>query len=263
MVCPLSFLHDCFDMNVFCSLDLYSLRICILLRIEYVIFLTCSSSSKFSQILSWELVAKRGASWTLHYVKSAYAVTDVPDQVPELISQRRRWFNGSFFAGVHSIAHFYYIYRSSHSFARKACIHIQMVYQLCNLILSWFALANYYITFALVSESIEDKSFNLPKWIKTVNVILHYSYLGLLMMCFILGLGNRPQGSKWGYTVAMIGFSVITICVTVRFGFWSCCSTCANILTMDLTRVLLAYYRRQRSFLPSRVSKTLPARMGR
>ena len=33
------------------------------------------------QILCWELVSKRGGSWVLHYVKSAYAVTDVPDQV--------------------------------------------------------------------------------------------------------------------------------------------------------------------------------------
>ena len=30
-------------------------------------------------------------------------------------------------------------------------------------------------------------------------------------MCFILSLGNRPQGSKWGYTLAMIGFALITI----------------------------------------------------
>ena len=33
------------------------------------------------QILCWELVSKRGGSWVLHYVKSAYAVTDTPDQV--------------------------------------------------------------------------------------------------------------------------------------------------------------------------------------
>ena len=181
-------------------------------------------------------MSKRGGRWILYYVKSAYAITDVPDQVPELISQRRRWFNGSFFAGVHSIVNFYYIYRSSHSFFRKAWIQFQMVYQLFNLILSWFALANYYITFAVVSESIEHKSFNPPKWIATVNVILNYSYLVLLMMCFILSLGNRPQGSKLGYMVAMIGFSVITICVTVRFGFGAV--LLVPILTMDLTRVL-------------------------
>ena len=33
------------------------------------------------RILCWELVSKRNESWILHYVKSAYAVTDVPDQV--------------------------------------------------------------------------------------------------------------------------------------------------------------------------------------
>lgn len=35
-------------------------------------------------------------------------------------------------------------------------------------------------------------------------------------MCFILSLGNRPQGSKWGYTGAMIGFAFITVYMTVR-----------------------------------------------
>ena len=28
-----------------------------------------------------DAVAKRGSSWILHYVKSAYATTDVPDRV--------------------------------------------------------------------------------------------------------------------------------------------------------------------------------------
>ena len=60
----------------------------------------------------------------------------------------------------------------------------------------------------------EDPSFHLPG-IHIVNIILNYFYLGLLIMCFILSLGNRPQGSKWGYTLAMIGFSLITIYMTV------------------------------------------------
>ncbi|TFK68451.1 glycosyltransferase family 2 protein [Pluteus cervinus] len=166
------------------------------------------------RILCWELVSKRGGSWTLHYVKSAYAVTDVPDQVPELISQRRRWLNGSFFAAVHSTFHFYYIYRSAHTFLRKFWIHVEMFYQLFNLVFSWFGLANYYIAFSILSDSMEDPSFHL-KGIHIVNIILNYFYLGLLVTCFILSLGNRPQGSKWGYTMAIIGFGVITIYMTI------------------------------------------------
>ncbi|THU77602.1 glycosyltransferase family 2 protein [Dendrothele bispora CBS 962.96] len=166
------------------------------------------------RILCWELVSKRGGSWILHYVKSAYAITDVPDQIPELISQRRRWLNGSFFAAVHSTFHFYYIYRSAHSFMRKFWIHVEMLYQTFNLIFSWFGLANYYIAFVILADAMEDPSFNI-KGINILNIILNYLYLGLLVMCFLLSLGNRPQGSKWAFTTAIIGFGVITIYMTV------------------------------------------------
>ncbi|KAI0073004.1 glycosyltransferase family 2 protein [Panus rudis PR-1116 ss-1] len=171
------------------------------------------------RILCWELVSKRGGSWILHYVKSAYAVTDVPDQVPELISQRRRWLNGSFFAAIHSTVKFHYIYRSSHSFMRKFWIHVELIYQTFNLIFSWFALGNYYIAFVILSESMEDPSFHLGKGIHILNLILNYFYLGLLVMCFLLSLGNRPQGAKWGYTMAFIGFALITIYMTVSAFF--------------------------------------------
>ncbi|KIY66737.1 glycosyltransferase family 2 protein [Cylindrobasidium torrendii FP15055 ss-10] len=165
------------------------------------------------RILCWELVSKRGGSWILHYVKSAYAITDVPDTVAELISQRRRWLNGSFFAAVHSTLHFYYIYRSAHSLLRKFWIHVEIVYQFFQLVFSWFALANYYIAFVILTDAMEADEFHI-KGIHVVNVILNYFYLGLLIMCFLLALGNRPQGSKWGYTTAFIGFGLITIYMT-------------------------------------------------
>ncbi|PCH40454.1 glycosyltransferase family 2 protein [Wolfiporia cocos MD-104 SS10] len=171
------------------------------------------------RILCWELVSKRGASWILHYVKSAYGVTDVPDQVPELISQRRRWLNGSFFAGIHGTVKFYYIYRSSHSFLRKFWIHVEFIYQTYNLLFSWFGLGNFYIFFIILSDSLEDPSFHLGKAIQWFNLILNLFYLGLLIMCYLLSLGNRPQGSKWGYTIAIIGFAFITIYMTVAAFF--------------------------------------------
>lgn len=112
-----------------------------------------------------------------------------------------------------------------------------MIYQLFNLIFSWFALVrlifrshsrtttrglsrvmvqgNFYISFVILSESMEDPSFHLGGGVHVLNVILNYVYLGLLVMCFLLSLGNRPQGSKWFYTIAMIGFAVITIYMTV------------------------------------------------
>lgn len=61
----------------------------------------------------------------------------------------------------------------------------------------------------------EDDSVLKIKGIDVVNTILNYFYLGMLVMCFILALGNRPQGSKRSYTLAFIGFAFITIYMTV------------------------------------------------
>ncbi|KAH7915695.1 glycosyltransferase family 2 protein [Hygrophoropsis aurantiaca] len=158
------------------------------------------------RVLCWELVSKRNSAWILHYVKSAYAETDLSEFIP----QRRRWLNGSFFAAIHSIVHFSYIYRSSHSFARKFWIHVEMAYQLYNLIFAWFALGNYYIAFVVLSTSLEF----LSSGIRSVNVILNYVYIGLIIMSFLLSLGNKPQASVWAYTITVIGFAVLMVYMT-------------------------------------------------
>lgn len=76
----------------------------------------------------------------------------------------------------------------------------------------------------------EDPSFHL-KGIHVANVILEYFYLGLLIMCYILALGNRPQGAKWFYTLAFIGFAIITIYMTV-------CPPNRPCATVTLTRAM-------------------------
>ncbi|GAA5953586.1 hypothetical protein JCM21900_003352 [Sporobolomyces salmonicolor] len=169
------------------------------------------------RILCWELVAKRGSAWLLHYQRSAYAVTDVPDRVPDLISQRRRWLNGSFFAGLHSSYHFGYIYRSDHTFWRKLWLHVELLYQTFNMLFSWFGLANWWIIFRILTSSLADPSFGVSG-IKYLNIVLEYYYAALLICCFLLALGNRPQGSNGIYIFIMTSFALITVYMLIAAG---------------------------------------------
>jgi chitin synthase len=74
-------------------------------------------------------VAKAGCSWHLSYIKPAKGETDVPEGVAELISQRRRWLNGSFAASIYSLYHFFRVYRSSHNMLRLLFFHVSALRQ--------------------------------------------------------------------------------------------------------------------------------------
>jgi chitin synthase len=104
------------------------------------------------RILCFELVAKEKQKWTLSYVKPSKAETDVPEQAAELISQRRRWLNGSFAASVYALIHFFRLYKSGHNPIRMFFLHIQAIYNFCNLIFGWFALANLWLTFSIIID---------------------------------------------------------------------------------------------------------------
>jgi chitin synthase len=94
------------------------------------------------RILCFELVAKKDERWLLQYVASAFGETDVPSQLPEFISQRRRWLNGSFFAGVYGLIHFRKIWNSGHGFSRTLLLMIEGVYNVISLIFGWFSVVS-------------------------------------------------------------------------------------------------------------------------
>jgi chitin synthase len=103
------------------------------------------------RILCFELVMKEDAPWVLKYVKSARAETDVPSEFSDLIKQRRRWLNGSFFASLHATLNWMRIFRSAHSTGRKWLLLVEFIYNGVNLLFSWFNLANFYLSFYFVS----------------------------------------------------------------------------------------------------------------
>ncbi|KAL3475287.1 chitin synthase-domain-containing protein [Aspergillus californicus] len=165
------------------------------------------------RILCWELVAKKEERWVLKFVKSAVGETDVPDSIPEFISQRRRWLNGAFFAAVYSIVNVKQLWKTDHSLPRKILLQIESVYQLVQLIFTYFGLANFYLAFYFIAGSLTDDKIdpfghNLGTWFFN---ILRYACVIVMCLQFIFSMGNRPQGAKKLYLSSMIVYSIVMI----------------------------------------------------
>ena len=200
--------------------------------------------------MCWELVSKRDESWVLHYVKSAYAVTDTPDEVrilcltvvanrnapqgpraalatPE-VAQRLVLCRHTRHSQVLLYIPFFTLVRTQILDTRRAALpDIQSDLYLvrsgtllrfsCTCATAHCLQANFYIAFFVLTNALEDPTILGGKRIQLINTILEYSYGGLLLICFILSLGSRPRGSNKQYTLAFIGFAILTVYMVVRF----------------------------------------------
>ena len=134
-------------------------------------------------------------------MKGAVGETDVPDGLPEFINQRRRWLNGSFFAATYAIAHFGQMMSSGHSLSRKTMLFFQTIYNIINLIASWFAIVsnrqevmsdadnlsaqgNFYLFFVILSSSLEAPAFHMHA-LRYFNSVIQVLYL-------LLAVGTQP-----------------------------------------------------------------------
>ncbi|PWN43440.1 putative chitin synthase 1 [Ceraceosorus guamensis] len=166
------------------------------------------------RILCFELVAKAGDKWTLSYVKPAKGETDVPEGAAELISQRRRWLNGSFAASIYSLVHFFRIYKSNHGIIRLFFFHLQALYNAFNLLFSWFALANLWLTFSIIiaflpNVILKEDSETLQTIFHWVNLVAQWIYIFFVVLQFVLALGNRPKGEKNTYMISIAVFAIL------------------------------------------------------
>ncbi|OBZ78918.1 Chitin synthase 2 [Grifola frondosa] len=169
------------------------------------------------RILCFEIVTKKREAWVLRYVKSAKASTDVPTTVPEFISQRRRWLNGSLFASVHATVFFWRIWTSGQNPLRMLILQIEFIYNAVQLLFTWTSLANFYLAFFfLVSSATANSNSDAFNFLaqgagQAVFEVFLKLYVALLFIITVCSLGNRPQGSKWTYVICIILFGICNI----------------------------------------------------
>ncbi|OJI99293.1 hypothetical protein ASPVEDRAFT_148405 [Aspergillus versicolor CBS 583.65] len=126
-------------------------------------------------------------------------------------------------AALYAMMHFGRIYHSGHNIIRLFFLHIQMLYNLCQLIMTWFSLASYWLTSSVIMDLVgTPSSHNREKgwpWgneaSPIVNTFVKYGYLWVLMLQFILALGNRPKGVVIPYTLSFLYFSLVQLYVLV------------------------------------------------
>jgi chitin synthase len=99
--------------------------------------------------------------------------------------------------------------------------HIQLIYNMFTVFLSWFMLASFWLTTSVIMDLVgnpvaaSSTSAEHHGWpfgdtaTPIVNTILKYLYLAFLIVQFILALGNRPKGSRITYIMSFVVFGVI------------------------------------------------------
>ena len=191
------------------------------------------------RVLCFELVAKRNSDWTLHYEAGAVADTDVPDNILELIKQRRRWLNGAFFSLAYYVSKFPRITKdSAHSWPRKFIFHIQFLYQLSSMILNWFTVGSLYLSFAIVFF-MAFESFRSVQ--EELRFVFNVAYFFLTILQFLVGLGGKANDTHRIYWVCSLIYGLI-MSTAMILSVWHLVTNSFNIFVVFAAIIAFGSY---------------------
>ncbi|OQR88524.1 chitin synthase (Chitin-UDP-GlcNac-transferase) [Thraustotheca clavata] len=177
------------------------------------------------RILCFELIARKNCNWTLHYVKDAIARTDVPMNLIDLVGQRRRWLNGSFFATLFALWNWRRVYYdTTHSFPRKMILLAQFVYNALQIVFSWFCPANFYLSlYFVIFQGFQDNRWNFTntsmfprQLLDGLPMAFNIFYAIAIFTQVTIGLGNKPKHVKATHCIisALLGILMLTASIT-------------------------------------------------
>jgi cellulose synthase/poly-beta-1,6-N-acetylglucosamine synthase-like glycosyltransferase len=166
------------------------------------------------RLLGFEIVAKRGCKYVLHYNHQSRAFTDVPATIGMLVRQRRRWMNGSLFAQLMALgAWSRLISQTRHNIFRKIGFCLLFVYHVLAMGLSFLLLGNAYFGYALLFRVLSNQltsmtgSADAGAVVNTAFTVMMWIFQLILLTLFVYSLGNRPEESEtvWSVCVHLLG----------------------------------------------------------
>lgn len=130
-----------------------------------------------------------------------------------VISQRRRWNNGAFFAALHASTHYYRLLTSGQSFLRKIWMSIIFLYNVVQLFFSFVGLSSFYLAFfflcnAATADPSTDPFGGHGQDVISISNNVFICTIGVTIVC---ALGNKPSGSRWWYMSVIVVFAALFI----------------------------------------------------
>jgi cellulose synthase/poly-beta-1,6-N-acetylglucosamine synthase-like glycosyltransferase len=170
------------------------------------------------RVLCFEIVARWNEKWTMHYCKGAVARTDAPDSIEALIRQRKRWLNGTFFASVYTLFQYPRIIKeTTHSVLRKFFFFFEWFFIAIGVFMTWFTISNLFLIFYYVWQQGLNAAGDSQERADDILLFLMLVYLSVLIVQFLVALGNRPEDISLLYRLSAFYFgAMIIFCLVLQ-----------------------------------------------
>ncbi|KAF9204887.1 Chitin synthase, class 2 [Haplosporangium sp. Z 27] len=170
------------------------------------------------QILPFLITTKINSQYTMQYVRSAWAETELPAGIGTFLGMKRKWQNRRFFGLIYAVTHIAAIWRSGHNFLRKLWLTLEIIYLGCDTAFWFLALGNYYLVFYYMAKSLANASGVTIGG--TAFMLTRYVYICLIVVVMMISMGNRPRGnSLYLFILSFIFFACIQAYILFAAGY--------------------------------------------
>ncbi|OMJ86624.1 hypothetical protein SteCoe_11840 [Stentor coeruleus] len=162
------------------------------------------------RVLCMALVTCKGKNNILKYVSNAKANTDPPTIFTDLVLQRRRWINGSWFALIDIIWHIGSIWRSGHNCFRKLLFSLMVFYYAANVFYSFFIIGGFYLSLSICLRKQFPAGDNTEE-LSGVGKVLIAMYLFLIIANVVLSLGSNIKSANRAFWTLSLLYALYMI----------------------------------------------------
>ena len=194
------------------------------------------------RIMCHEIIWKSGQNYILNYVPGAKCITDPPLELTKLITQRRRWFNGSFFATLHVASRIWSLWNRKKTpceMFRIVFLFTYFLYSIINMILAYVLVGSVYASYSIFLRSVLPNSdcFNMTK---LANILENF-YLLWLFFIIMLSTTVKINWAETFFRVTSFIMGLLTLWIVVCTVYY-CLSGRVKLESLIFLGVILMSY---------------------
>ena len=163
------------------------------------------------RIMCLEILTRKDSNWILNYIPNCKAITDPPTGSLQLIKQRRRWTNGSMFAGFHVLRHCCKVWRRKNSCMRNFFLIPMFMYMFLQTCITFVLVGIFYGTFSsIVRSQFTPSEDGNTKCISTeMAAVLENIFILMLAITFVFSTMVDIRESETGFKLLILGFGLL------------------------------------------------------